>query len=194
MQPQDAIFFQADEAKRSKKSKARKEKLQKLEKSFWRSFLLTEDGKPKSGLLIYTFCLSFVFLGIYILAFWMVIEELSDPLASLPPVLGNLIQSVLVGVAASALSGLMHILLPDKRLAFGTHLWLALYVVASVITLAILLREAELIGTMLMFALWFAVIPLAMGLTVTYLLYRRDYVPPRQVEEKPEWTKYTQRR
>ena len=194
MQPQDAIFFQADEAKRSKKSKARKEKLQKLEKSFWRSFLLTEDGKPKSGLLIYTFCLSFVFLGIYILAFWMVIEELSDPLASLPPVLGNLIQSVLVGVAASALSGLMHILLPDKRLAFGTHLWLALYVVASVITLAILLKEAELIGSMLMFALWFAVIPLAMGLTVTYLLYRRDYVPPRQVEEKPEWTKYTQRR
>ena len=194
MQPQDAIFFQADEAKRSKKSKARKEKLQKLEKSFWRSFLLTEDGKPKSGLLIYTFCLSFVFLGIYILAFWMVIEELSNPLASLPPVLGNLIQSVLVGVAASALSGLMHILLPDKRLAFGTHLWLALYVVASVITLAILLKEAELIGAMLMFALWFAVIPLAMGLTVTYLLYRRDYVPPRQVEEKPEWTKYTQRR
>lgn len=194
MQPQDAIFFQADEAKRSKKSKARKEKLQKLEKSFWRSFLLTEDGKPKSGMLIYTFCLSFVFFGIYILAFWMVIEELSDPLASLPPVLGNLIQSVLVGVAASALSGLMHILLPDKRLAFGTHLWLALYVVASVITLAILLKEAELIGAMLMFALWFAVIPLAMGLTVTYLLYRRDYVPPRQVEEKPEWTKYTQRR
>ena len=194
MQPQDAIFFQADEAKRSKKSKARKEKLQKMEKSFWRSFLLTEDGKPKSGMLIYTFCLSFVFFGIYILAFWMVIEELSDPLASLPPVLGNLIQSVLVGVAASALSGLMHILLPDKRLAFGTHLWLALYVVASVITLAILLKEAELIGAMLMFALWFAVIPLAMGLTVTYLLYRRDYVPPRQVEEKPEWTKYTQRR
>ena len=194
MQPQDAIFHQAEEAKRAEKNKARKEKLQKLEKSFWRSFLLTEDGKPKSGLLIYTFCLSFVFLGIYIVAFWMVIEELSDPLASLPPVLGNLIQSVLVGVAASALSGLMHILLPDKRLAFGTHLWLALYVVASVITLAILLREAELIGTMLMFALWFAVIPLAMGLTVTYLLYRRDYVPPRQVEEKPEWTTYTQRR
>ena len=194
MQPQDAIFHQAEEAKRAEKNKARKEKLQKLEKSFWRSFLLTEDGKPKSGLLIYTFCLSFVFLGIYIVAFWMVIEELSDPLASLPPVLGNLIQSVLVGVAASALSGLMHILLPDKRLAFGTHLWLALYVVASVITLAILLKEAELIGAMLMFALWFAVIPLAMGLTVTYLLYRRDYVPPRQVEEKPEWTKYTKRR
>ena len=194
MQPQDAIFHQAEEAKRAEKNKARKEKLQKLEKSFWRSFLLTEDGKPKSGLLIYTFCLSFVFFGIYIVAFWMVIEELSDPLASLPPVLGNLIQSVLVGVAASALSGLMHILLPDKRLAFGTHLWLALYVVASVITLAIMLSEAELIGTMLMFALWFAVIPLAMGLTVTYLLYRRDYVPPRQMEEKPEWTKYTQRR
>lgn len=190
----DDLFRQAQDAEKDRKKKEKKEKWAKREKKFWKAFLFTEDGKPKSGLLIYTFCLSFVFLGIYIVAFWMVIEELSDPLASLPPVLGNLIQSVLVGVAASALSGLMHILLPDKRLAFGTHLWLALYVVASVITLAILLREAELIGTMLMFALWFAVIPLAMGLTVTYLLYRRDYVPPTQMEEKPEWTKYTQRR
>ena len=194
MQPQDAIFHHAEEAKRAEKNKARKEKLQKMEKGFWRSFLLTEDGKPKSGLLIYTFCLSFVFLGIYIAAFWLVIEALSQPLSALPPVLGNLIQSVLVGIAASALSTVMHMLLPDKRLAFGTHLWLTVYVVVCVITLAIMQGEWSLIGAMLVFALWFAVIPVAMGLAVTYLLYRRDYVPPRQVEEKPEWTKYTQRR
>lgn len=194
MQPQDAIFHHAEEAKRAKKNKTRKEKLQKLEKGFWRSFLLTEDGKPKSGLLIYTFCLSFVFLGIYIAAFWLVIEELTQPLSALPPVLGNLVQSILVGIAASALSTVMHKLLPDKRLAFGTHLWLAVYVVASVITLAIMLGDWSIIGTMLVFALWFAVIPVAMGLVVTYLLHRRDYVPPRQAEEKPEWTKYTQRR
>ncbi|MGN1025358.1 MAG: hypothetical protein ACI4P4_03015 [Faecousia sp.] len=193
MQPQDAIFHQAEDAKRSEKRKARRQKLEKMEKGFWRSFLLTEDGKPKSGLLIYTFCLSFVFLGIYIAAFWLVIEELTQPLSALPPVLGNLIQSVLVGIAASALSTVMHMLLPDKRLAFGTHLWLAVYVVACVITLAIMLGDWSLIGTMLVFALWFAVIPVAMGLGVTYLLFRRDYVPPRQVEEKPEWTKYTQR-
>lgn len=194
MQPQDAIFHQAEDAKRSEKRKARKQKLEKMEKGFWRSFLLTEDGKPKSGLLIYTFCLSFVFLGIYIAAFCLVIEALTQPLAAMPPVLGNLIQSVLVGIAASALSTVMHMLLPDKRLAFGTHLWLAVYVVACVITLAIMLGEWSLIGTMLVFALWFAVIPVAMGLAVTYLLLRRDYVPPRQSEEKPEWTKYTQRR
>lgn len=194
MQPQDAIFHQAEEAKRSEKNKARKEKLEKMEKGFWRSFLLTEDGKPKSGLLIYTFCLSFVFLGIYIGAFWVIIEELTQPLSALPPVLGNLIQSLLVGILASALSTGMHMLLPDKRLAFGTHLWLAVYVVACVITLAVMLADWELIATMLTFALWFAVIPVAMGLAVTYLLFRRDYAPPRQVEEKPEWTKYTQRR
>ena len=193
MQPQDAIFHHAEDAKRSEKRKARRQKLEKMEKSFWRSFLLTEDGKPKSGLLIYTFCLSFVFLGIYLAAFWLVIEELTQRLSALPPVLGNLIQSILVGIAASALSTVMHMLLPDKRLAFGTHLWLAVYVVACVITLAIMLGEWSLIGTMLVFALWFAVIPVAMGLVVTYLLLRRDYVPPRQAEQKPEWTKYTQR-
>lgn len=194
MQPQDAIYRQAEEAKRDRKNKTRKEKWTKFERGFWRSFLLTEDGKPKSGLLIYTFCLSFVFLGIYIAAFWLVIEELTQPLSAMPPVLGNLIQSILVGIAASALSTVMHMLLPDKRLAFGTHLWLAAYVVACVVTLAVMLGDWSLIGTMLVFALWFAVIPVAMGLGVTYILFQRDYVPPRQVEEKPEWTKYTQRR
>ena len=46
MQPQDAIFHHAEDAKRSEKRKARRQKLEKMEKGFWRSFLLTEDGKP----------------------------------------------------------------------------------------------------------------------------------------------------
>ena len=194
MDRQNEFYHSVDAVEKERRRKARKEKWQKAEKSFWKSFLMTEDGKPKSGLLIYTFCLSFVFLGLYIIAFWFAIEELTQPLSALPPVLGNLIQSLTVGAVGAGLSALLHILLPDKRLAFGTHLWLAVYVIASIITLAILLEVWDTIAVMLVFAFWFAVIPLAIGLTVTYLLYRKDYKPPVQPVQKPAWKQYTERR
>lgn len=194
MDRQNEFYHNVNAVEKERRRKARQEKWKKAEKSFWKSFLMTEDGKPKSGLLIYTFCLSFVFLGLYIIAFWLAIEELTQPLSALPPVLGNLLQSLTVGAVGAGLSALLHVLLPDKRLAFGTHLWLAVYAAASVITLAVLLKEWETIGVMLVFAFWFAVIPLAIGLTVTYLLYRRDYKPPVQPVQKPAWKQYTERR
>ena len=39
----------------------------------------------------------------------------------------------------------------------------------------------------------FILIPVLLGLAMTYLLYRRDYVPPKEDGEAP-WKKYTQRR
>ena len=36
MQPQDAIFYQAEDARKSEKRKDRQEKLRKMERSFWR--------------------------------------------------------------------------------------------------------------------------------------------------------------
>lgn len=194
MDRQNEFYHSVDTVEKERRRKERKEKWAKLEKGFWKSFLMTEDGKPKSGLLIYTFCLSLVFLGVYIIAFWFAIEELTQPLSALPPVLGNLIQSLTVGAVGAGLSALLHILLPNKRLAFGTHLWLAVYVIASIITLAILLGDWDTIAVMLVFAFWFAVIPLAIGLTVTYLLYRKDYNPPVQPVQKPAWKQYTERR
>lgn len=194
MDKQDDFYRQVDRAERERRKQERKEKWRKRERSFWKTFLFTENGKPKSGLMIYTFCLSFVFLGVYIGAFYLVIEALTVPLSGLPPVLGNLIQSLLVGAVGAAISALLHLLLSDKRLAFGTHLWLALYTVAAGITLCLMLQEREAIWAMLTFALWFAVIPVAFGTLVTYLLYRRDYRPVQPAEEKPEWKKYTDRR
>ena len=194
MDHQNDFYQQIHDMDKQRSRAKRKEKWEKREKSFWKAFLFTENGKPKSGLILYTFCLSFVFLGLYIIAFWLAIEELTQPLSALPPVLGNLLQSLTVGAVGAGLSALLHILLPDKRLAFGTHLWLAVYVIASIITLAILLEVWDTIAVMLVFAFWFAVIPLAIGLTVTYLLYRKDYKPPVQPVQKPAWKQYTERR
>lgn len=193
MNRQDDPYREIDRAEREQRRQERREKWKKREKSFWKTFLFTEDGKPKSGLLVYTFCLSFLFLGVYIGAFYLTISALTVPLAALPPVLGNLIQSVLAGAIGAGVGVLLHVLLPDKRLILGTHLWLALYIVASGIALCLMLREWGAIWAMLTFALWFALIPIGVGTLVAFLLYRRDHRSS-QPEERPEWRKYTDRR
>ena len=65
------------------------------------------------------------------------------------------------------------------------YLWLLLYLVASVITMALLLRDWETMRVFLHFVLWFAAIPVGLGLVLFTLLYRRDHHAPAPVEEEP---------
>lgn len=195
MSREDDFYRQVADAEKQQRKKARKEKWKKREDSFWKAFLFTEDGKPKSGLLTYTFCLSVVYIALYIGGFYLTIEFLTQPLSGLSATAGNLIQSLLVGLAGVAVSLVIHRAFADKRLAFCTHLWLTAYIIFCVIALAVILREnAEAISAMLRFALWFAVIPVTMGLVVTWLLYRRDYAASQVKKEEPEWKKYIDRR
>ena len=62
MDQNNNFYRQIEDAERERAKKERKEKWAKREKSFWKAFLFTEDGKPKSGFLVYTFCLSLVFV------------------------------------------------------------------------------------------------------------------------------------
>ena len=187
-------YQQIRDAEREQRRAARKKKWAEREKGFWKAFLFTEDGKPKSGLMVYTFCLSFVMLGIYLAAFFFAIEKLTGPTAGLPVFLGNLIQSLAASAVGLLLSFVLHKLLPDKRLVFGSYLWLVLYAVASLITLLIMLRGTGAAGALFTFFGWFVAVPLVLGVAVSYLLYRRDYVPDRTAEERPAWKKYTDRR
>lgn len=169
------------------------EKVTKAANSFWSAFQMTENGKPKSALLVYTFCLSFVMLAVYVGAFFVVIQGLHNLTAGLPVFLGNLIQALAAAIVGLLVSILLHFVLPDKRLMFGAYLWLTLYAVACLITLLIFLRGTGAVAALLTFYGWFVVIPLVLGLAVTYYLFRRDYVPPRQ-DEEPAWKKSIQRR
>lgn len=169
------------------------EKVTKAADSFWSAFRMTENGKPKSGLLVYTFCLSFVMLAVYGAAFFVVIEGLHNLTAGMPVFWGNLIQSLAAAIVGLLVSMLLHFVLPDKRLMFGTYLWLALYAVACLITLLIYLQGTGAVGALLTFYGWFVVIPLVLGLVVTHYLFRRDYVPPKP-DDEPAWKKSIQRR
>ncbi len=184
---------QIEDAERERQKKERKEKWAKREKNFWKAFLFTEDGKPKSGLMVYTFCLSIVFVLLYIGAFNLIINWLSPVTAEWPVFAGNLVQSLAAGVVGVLVTLILHRIFSEKRLMLGTYLWLAGYILLVSVSMIFMLGDWEAFVAFLHFFAWFAVIPVILGLIVSYFLYRRDYVPPKREEDQP-WKKFTQRR
>lgn len=184
---------QIEDAERERRKKERKEKWAKREKNFWKAFLFTEDGKPKSGLMVYTFCLSIVFVLLYIGAFNLIINWLSPVTAEWPVFAGNLVQSLAAGVVGVLVTLILHRIFSEKRLMLGTYLWLAGYILLVSVSMIFMLGDWEAFAAFLHFFAWFAVIPVILGLIVSYFLYRRDYVPPKREEDQP-WKKFTQRR
>ena len=184
---------QIEDAERERRKKERKEKWAKREKSFWKAFLFTEDGKPKSGLMVYTFCLSIVFVLLYIGAFNLIINWLSPVTAEWPVFAGNLVQSLAAGVVGVLVTLILHRIFSEKRLMLGTYLWLVGYILLVSVSMIFMLGDWEAFVAFLHFFAWFAAIPVALGLIVSYFLYRRDYVPPKREEDQP-WKKFTQRR
>ncbi len=184
---------QIEDAERERRKKERKEKWAKREKNFWKAFLFTEDGKPKSGLMVYTFCLSIVFVLLYIGAFNLIINWLSPVTAEWPVFAGNLVQSLAAGVVGVLVTLILHRIFSEKRLMLGTYLWLAGYILLVSVSMIFMLGDWEAFVAFLHFFAWFAAIPVALGLIVSYFLYRRDYVPPKREEDQP-WKKFTQRR
>ena len=184
---------QIEDAERERRKKERKEKWAKREKSFWKAFLFTEDGKPKSGLMVYTFCLSIVFVLLYIGAFNLIINGLSPVTAEWPVFAGNLVQSLAAGVVGVLAALILHRIFSEKRLMLGTYLWLVGYILLVSVSMIFMLGDWEAFVAFLHFFAWFAAIPVALGLIVSYFLYRRDYVPPKREEDQP-WKKFTQRR
>lgn len=184
---------QIEDAERERRKKERKEKWAKREKNFWKAFLFTEDGKPKSGLMVYTFCLSIVFVLLYIGAFNLIINWLSPVTAEWPVFAGNLVQSLAAGVVGVLVTLILHRIFSEKRLMLGTYLWLAGYILLVSVSMIFMLGDWEAFVAFLHFFAWFAVIPVILGLIVSCFLYRRDYVPPKREEDQP-WKKFTQRR
>lgn len=193
MDQNNDFYRQIEDAERERRRKERKEKWAKREKSFWKAFLFTEDGKPKSGFMVYTVCLSLVYVLLFIALFYFSIEWLTPVTASWPVFAGNLVQSLAVGGVAALISLVLHRLFSDKRIMFGCYLWLTAYAVLVCVSMLIMLKDREAFGAFLHFFAWFILIPVLLGLAVTYLLYRRDYVPPKPDGDAP-WKKFTQRR
>lgn len=142
--------------------------------SFWDAFLMTENGKVKSTLLIYSFFLSVVYLAVYFAAFIFLLDPIHAMTDGAPMAAVYLAEALIPAVAGTAVCGLSWKLFRDKRLMPATYAWLVVMALVVLVTMLVLFGDDA--GSRNLFLQFFALsvpAPLILGCGMTFLLYRR---------------------
>ena len=63
-----------------------------------RVVFLTEEGKPKSTILIYSFSLSLLFIVVFLISYWLLLEPLEMALQKSPVVVRNIVEYTIPAV------------------------------------------------------------------------------------------------
>lgn len=155
--------------------KAYNEKVTKAADSFWGAFQMTENGKVKSTLLLYSFCLCWVFIAVYGVLFFFLIDPLHALTAGAPAFVENLVGTLVPTVIGAAVCGLTWFLSrTEKRLLPAAYLWVFLLMLACLITLLIYSRgEGEVQFLILQMFGMFVLPPLVLGGGSSVFLYYR---------------------
>ena len=114
----------------------------------WATLFLTQEGKPKSAKLLYTFCLSLVFLLVYGLCYWFLIDILEQTFAAASTFIRNLLEAVLPGLAGSILCGTFFFVFKDKSYLPVIYTWILVFALAVLVSL-LLLTDRGSLGMML---------------------------------------------
>ena len=171
----------------------RDKKWKKRGDAFWSAFLFTKDGKPKSALMIYSFCLSIVFMACYFLLYALALNLMEGLLNKIPDIALTLLQTAAVSAIGMLAALLLHMIFKDKRLMLTTAAWMVVYVIAIVITLLILTHGQEGSGSLIALVLTAAGIPILCCFLLSFYLFKRDWRPQQEIAEEPEWKKYIHR-
>jgi len=177
----------------SRQERERQEKWERRADSFFGAFRMTENGRPKSGFGVYTFSLSIAYAAVYFFCYEAAIRLLAGPVSGMSVTAGNFLTMLCAVIPGVCLTCVWHRIFGDKRLCFGAHLWLCGYAVAVLLIMLVLLGAGNGMLSFLIFFAWFVLPPVAAGICVSYLLYRRDHRPEERKEPEPEWKKYTRR-
>lgn len=161
------------------------ERVGKFADSFWGAFQMTENGKVKSTLLLYSFCLCWVLLLLYGGCFALFSPWLDRLLQGAPVGLINLVEALVPAAAGTAVAFLVWLLPGDKRLLPAAYIWLALLALACLVTLLIMSWENAWLT--LQFFGMFALAPLVLGLGASFLAYYLYWKkrPPAEKESGP---------
>lgn len=146
------------------------ERIGKAAKSFWGAFQMTENGRVKSTLLLYSFCLCWVLIALYGGCFAVFTGFLNDLLSGLSVTVINIVEALVPALVGTAAAHLTWLLPGDKRLLPASYIWLTLLMLACLISLIVLMGW-ESAGLILQFFGMFVLAPLALGLGSSVLVY-----------------------
>ena len=161
------------------------ERIGKAADSFWGAFQMTENGRVKSTLLLYSFCLCWVLLVLYGGCFAL-FAPLLDSLfvGRLPVSTVSVIEALAPSITGTAIASLLWLLPGDKRLLPAAYLWLTALMLASLIALVIMMG-LDSAGLILQFFGMFVLAPLALGLGTSLLVYYRLFWKKRTPDPQP---------
>ena len=166
------------------------EKIGRAADSFWSAFQMMENGKVKSTLMLYSFCLCWVFAAVYGAAIALLIGPLHALLAGAPVFLEHAVAALVPAVLGTAVCGLAWLLPGDKRKLPAAYLWLTLLMLACLIALLVLLggeRGAQILA--LQFFGMFVLVPLILGDGLSMLLFYRYWKNKPPVRDMAELRK-----
>lgn len=153
--------------------KASESKLRRKLDSFWTALFLTPEGRPKSAMLLYAFCLSILFAVLYGACYFFLIDVLEQLFAGASVGVRNVMEAVIPGLLGSAVCGSTYFLQrKDKRIVPVAYLWLWGYAVLILISMA-LFGDAESFRIFLYFFAMLVPVGLITGSAYVFPLYLR---------------------
>ena len=164
------------------------EKVTKAADSFWSAFQMTENGKVKSTLILYSFCLCCVFIAVYFAAFAFLLDPLDALVSGAPKVVVYLVEALVPALVGTVVCALSWPLYKDKRLMLAAFIWIFLLAIACLIAMLILMKdEPEARGLFLQFFAQAVPAPVLLGGGLSAFLYSRYLKNPPAVKEADSW-------
>lgn len=152
------------------------QKVTKAADSFWSAFQMTENGKVKSTLLLYSFCLCWVYIAVYVIAFAFLLDPLDALVSGAPTVVACLTEALVPALVGTAVCMLPWRLFKEKRLIPASFVWMFLLAAACLITMLLLMRgEPETRQLFLLFFVQAVPAPVLLGLGISGALYYKHW-------------------
>ena len=164
------------------------EKVTKAADSFWSAFQMTENGRVKSTLMLYSFCLSWVYMAIYGVTFFLLLGPLDALLTGAPSLAVMILESLIPAIVGSVICMLPWPLLKDKRIIPASYTWIFLLTMACLIAMLIMMSdEPEARMLFVQFFIQAVPAPILVGGGLSAILYQRHMKNPPAAKEADSW-------
>ena len=164
------------------------EKVTKAADSFWSAFQMTENGKVKSTLLLYSFCLCWVFIAVYAALFVFLLDPLDALVSGAPGIVAHVVEAVVPALVGAVVCVLPWPIIKDKRIIPASYTWIFLLSLACLIAMLVMMKdEPEARNLFLQFFVPPVPAPIPFGGGLSAFLYRRKKKKPPAVKEAEPW-------
>ena len=164
------------------------EKVTKAADSFWSAFQMTENGRVKSTLLLYSFCLCWVFIAVYAASFAFLLDPLDALVSGAPGIVAHVVEAVVPALVGAVVCVLPWPLIKAKRIIPASYTCIFLLSMPCLIAMLVPLQDEPEATNPFLHSLVQAVpAPILLGGGLSAFLYSRYLKKPPAAKEAEPW-------